>query len=720
MSRQNKIKKQYKDKKQNNSSLIEIKEKLDLKLDDRQKLSGTKNFKYWFKLIEQTAENAGFSKFLNNNIINELKNDNNVDNDKLNEAVLIDGELKLMILRNVHENVFIDIEYSETASDMIRRLKASYYDQQADTAYWIKELNSLKSNNNKNDLIKNIDKIFDIFNNMRNQNINFIGKESNNDTISVFNDNINYDDIRPLTENIIGCLNYTNNNNTNNITNDSKSTDNQSININKSISHNINNHSIDNTNSQSNKATTSINNEINNEILKTSKATVLLHKNPDCINLISENNKSTNIYNTIIINWLYDSGAAEHITNDISILNNFVNKRLILKCANGSPCEFDGYGSCCISINNYQIHLERVLYSKSATMNIISGIQLARINIKAIITLINDDVHLKLINQNSKNIASFTANNYNQIIITSKYCKNNYSNIDLNYISTITDESKMIWHRRLGHFYHENIEKFLKLHNIKSPSCLDCKITKMKKKPHNQPVPKATNILEVIHSNIIGPISESINGHKFVITFIDEASRKSWIFNLKSKADAIDIIINTIKYLNNIFDNIKVKNFKSDQGREYQNRKIIKFCNDNGINKIYSPPYNPENNGLAERYNQTIISCAKTLLFWSKLSQNFWDYAIVYSNYLYNNTPHSGIDNKIPNEAYFLVLMKILTHTLLWIIMTIKFIKHVKLFVLKILPLIYLSLIFIIKIIFIVTFLILTQLFLLIQMLHKI
>jgi len=88
------------------------------------------------------------------------------------------------------------------------------------------------------------------------------------------------------------------------------------------------------------------------------------------------------------------------------------------------------------------------------------------------------------------------------------------------------------------------------------------------------------------------------------------------------------------KFLNNIFKDNNIKYFKSDNDREYNNRKILEFCKNNGIRKIFSPAYNPENNGLAERFNQTIISCAKILLFWSKLSENFWDFAIIYANYL--------------------------------------------------------------------------------------
>jgi len=84
------------------------------------------------------------------------------------------------------------------------------------------------------------------------------------------------------------------------------------------------------------------------------------------------------------------------------------------------------------------------------------------------------------------------------------------------------------------------------------------------------------------------------------------------------------------------------------------NLKIIeKYCLNNGITKLYSPPYNPENNGKAERFNQTLINCARTLLSWSKLDQKFWDYAINYANYLYNINPHRSIGNAIPNEVFF-------------------------------------------------------------------
>ena len=67
---------------------------------------------------------------------------------------------------------------------------------------------------------------------------------------------------------------------------------------------------------------------------------------------------------------------------------------------------------------------------------------------------------------------------------------------------------------------------------------------KMKRISHYKETPKAKEILEVIHSDIIGPISKSITGKRFILTLIDEYSWKSWIFLLASKSKATDIIIN--------------------------------------------------------------------------------------------------------------------------------------------------------------------------------
>jgi len=112
-----------------------------------------------------------------------------------------------------------------------------------------------------------------------------------------------------------------------------------------------------------------------------------------------------------------------------------------------------------------------------------------------------------------------------------------------------------------GIFYQPDINKYLNLHNVNTEQCLDCKISKLKRKPHNKITPMASTILEVIHSDLIGPIQPiSIDDMKYILTFNDEFSCKSWIYLLKEKSETVNTILYFLKYVENHHGN-KIKIF---------------------------------------------------------------------------------------------------------------------------------------------------------------
>jgi len=124
-----------------------------------------------------------------------------------------------------------------------------------------------------------------------------------------------------------------------------------------------------------------------------------------------------------------------------------------------------------------------------------------------------------------------------------------------------------LWHNRLGHFYHDDINKYINLHTEQQEKCPDCQIAKLKRKPHNGTITRATEILEIIHSDIIGPIDPSFINSRYIITFLDEYSRKAWIYLLRSKSEAPSTIIYLFKLITNI-TNKNIKIFRSDNGKE--------------------------------------------------------------------------------------------------------------------------------------------------------
>jgi len=213
------------------------------------------------------------------------------------------------------------------------------------------------------------------------------------------------------------------------------------------------------------------------------------------IHNINLNNNACSINNFNKSYWLFDSGAGEHLTNNINLLKNFKEEKITLRCANNTICTFDGYGEFTFKINSYKINLKRVLYSKDVVKNIISGNELIKLGIIAITEPTNNDmVKLTLKDLGGNVIGTFHSNEYNEIIIAANHNNEMEYSTNKNIFTTkkINEESRIIWHRRLGHYYLDDLPKFLELHNIKEPLCEDCKISKMKRSPHNKYV--ATHI----------------------------------------------------------------------------------------------------------------------------------------------------------------------------------------------------------------------------------
>jgi len=195
--------------------------------------------------------------------------------------------------------------------------------------------------------------------------------------------------------------------------------------------------------------------------------------------------------------WLYDSGAGEHITNNLKLLKNFKKKNIKLKCANNTYCHFEGHVEFEFTINNHYFKIKRVLYSKDTAKNIVSGIEWAKHGIKTLTEMEdNENVTLRIFDNNYSNFLTCQANKNNEFKITVDHfdendARNNKNNIIA--IQNFRNANELIWHRRLGHFYQEDLKNYLNLNNINESTCDDCKIVKMKRFPHNKTPPRARN-----------------------------------------------------------------------------------------------------------------------------------------------------------------------------------------------------------------------------------
>ncbi len=111
---------------------------------------------------------------------------------------------------------------------------------------------------------------------------------------------------------------------------------------------------------------------------------------------------------------------------------------------------------------------------------------------------------------------------------------------------------------------------------------------------------KAEGVLELIHSDVCGPMpSSSISGYVYYVSFIDDYSRKTWLYLLKSK----DEVFSKFKEFKALIENLserKTKILKSDNGGEYTSKEFVNFCKNVGIKRELTTPYNPQQNGVVE------------------------------------------------------------------------------------------------------------------------
>ncbi|GJV46266.1 putative ribonuclease H-like domain-containing protein [Tanacetum coccineum] len=127
--------------------------------------------------------------------------------------------------------------------------------------------------------------------------------------------------------------------------------------------------------------------------------------------------------------------------------------------------------------------------------------------------------------------------------------------------------------------------------------------------------------------------------------------RFTWVFFLTTKDETSEILKNFIKEIENLVDK-KVKIIRSDNGTEFKNKVMDDFCREKGIKREYSVAKTPQQNGVAERRNMTLIKAARTMLADSKLPTTFWAEAVSTACYAHNMVLRSKFDGK-SDEGFF-------------------------------------------------------------------
>ena len=155
--------------------------------------------------------------------------------------------------------------------------------------------------------------------------------------------------------------------------------------------------------------------------------------------------------------------------------------------------------------------------------------------------------------------------------------------------------------------------------------CKGCAHENNTKNPYPNSDNKEKGILDIIHSDICRPMqTTSLSRYVYYDSFIDDYSRKTWIYLLKKK----DEVFERFKYFKALVKNLskkKIKILRLDNGGEFTSSEFNEYCKEAGIKREITIPYNPQQNGVAERKNISIMEVVKAMIHDQYLPIYIWE-----------------------------------------------------------------------------------------------
>jgi IS30 family transposase len=163
---------------------------------------------------------------------------------------------------------------------------------------------------------------------------------------------------------------------------------------------------------------------------------------------------------------------------------------------------------------------------------------------------------------------------------------------------------------------------------------------------------RANKALDLVHTDLCGQIRPKIAGGKsYFLLVVDDYSRYMWLELLTSKDDAYKCF-RKIKALAETESGVRLKAFRSDRGGEFNSLEFKEYYDEQGVKHFTMAPYTPQQNGVVERRNRTVVEMARCLLKSKGLPTEFWGEAVSIAVYLLNRAPTKSLQGKTPYEAW--------------------------------------------------------------------
>ena len=362
-------------------------------------------------------------------------------------------------------------------------------------------------------------------------------------------------------------------------------------------------------------------------------------------------------------NWLFDSGATDHMTpfgSDLTDYVRFVEERSVTLGDGATRLSILGRGTVTRWVetapHSYrQIVLSDVLHVKGIPRRFLSQSKLDKKGFS--FNIAKGRITIK-----------FGKHAFFGQLIADLYSVTMYAEKPLGtHLSSAAALPIVIWHERMGHLNWESIKRArtstppilgVTLDESEPPrgTCSGCVAGKGKRRMFKSAESRNTRStlpIERIHSDLMGPSEPaSLGGSRYICTFTCDHTRYVWVYFLKSK----DQILKTFRSFKTMVKNLtgkRIKFFHSDCGSEFTSKEFDEFLAEEGIIRKTSAPKTPQQNSVAKQMNQTLLGGARAMLEHSGMTKGFWAEALGTAAHIANWCPCKGLGWQTPFELLF-------------------------------------------------------------------
>jgi hypothetical protein len=357
--------------------------------------------------------------------------------------------------------------------------------------------------------------------------------------------------------------------------------------------------------------------------------------------------------------WIVDSGASEHITGNRQLLINYKpseHPRLI-RFGNGQVCHAAGTGDAfLVDLQGTATRIRGVWHVPDACHNLVS---VKRGVVDGFSFTIND-------------IGCQVFRRQQQVLDAKPRLglwilrgavpekidgKASYPRYALQAVPAT------LWHSRFAHLGYSNMLRMVQkdmvaglsiseaeLSALKGTDCEPCKRSGLTRPPFPSSDSRSSKPLQLIHTDLCGPLPEGDMGERYFLTVLDDYSKFAVVTALQKKSDAADALKGVVARLETATGH-KTVTIRSDGGGEYLSTELQSWLTDRGIQHQLTTAYTPQQNGSAERLNRTLLQKVRSVLFESALPHVLWPELLCAVAHIRNRSPVS-LQDVTPHEAF--------------------------------------------------------------------